>query len=515
MPILRRLYKAERQNENQLITGLIISDRVLHELYPSIKPEIFELEVSKKIISWIIQYWDKYNKAPKIHIKDIFEAERENLKQGLDVEVAEFLNRLSEDYEKEGINEDFIIDNGKKYLEERHLRKMANDVNALLDLGKTEEAKKIYEGRKKIIQETNYRWVKPFDDPHFMNQVFEEADSPLYKPRGAIGTLMGELRAGWLLTIMGPMKRGKSWIIQDLCFDALMSGKKTALISIEMKDKHLAPRLYKQLGGFGDEGGLFVYPCFDCFHNQDNTCNKKIRKNKMEAPETFDPLNPTSYDVCTACRGNYPEDKDYLPTVWYFTTERPKLDISEVRKVAKKFGKHFGKNLLRVISFPAFSATMDDIENALDELVDVEGFIPQVIATDYAGIMASKMLYKDPRFTIGEIVKDHKRMAQERNALVITGAQSLGLGRAALNKDMQDESDIAENAQILAHTDILASIDQTVDEKEKDIWRIGVLEHRWKKFNKRKQAMILNQLELGQPVIDSEIIYWSGVERKR
>jgi hypothetical protein len=73
---------------------------------------------------------------------------------------------------------------------------------------------------------------------------------------------------------------------------------------------------------------------------------------------------------------------------------------------------------------------------------------------------------------------------------------------------MQDESDIASNAQILSHLDILSVLDQTPDEKEKGIWRIGILEHRWKKFNKRRQIMALQQLDLGQPVLDTEIIYY-------
>ena len=167
-----------------------------------------------------------------------------------------------------------------------------------------------------------------------------------------------------------------------------------------------------------------------------------------------------------------------------------------------------------MISFPAYSATMEDVEDSLDELERVEGFIPDIIITDYASIIRPEKKYNDPRHDIGDIFKAHKRMAQTRSALVVTGAQSLGSGRAALSKDMQDESDIGETAYILAHVDILTTLDQTPDEKEKGVWRTGGIEHRWKRFNKRRQVMMLQQLELGQPTIDTEIIYYSGGKKK-
>lgn len=508
---IKRVHQVNIDIEKRLIIALIMSDTVLNTLNSFIQPEVFELEVSKKVIKWIQSYYSKYKIAPKAHIKDLFESERDNIKSPiLAEEIAQFLGQLSKDFENDNqeINEQFYIDRGKAFLEEKHLRKMANDVNALLDLNKPEEAKKVYERKKQIIQTTNYKWVKPFDDPQYMRQVFEELDTPLWRMRGNLGNLFGDFYAGWLMVVMGPMKRGKSYDLQDITLDALMSGLPTAFISLEMKDKHLSPRFYKHITTMGDEAGSFSYPCFDCCNNQDNTCNKPIRTNKESAPATFDPLNPTSYTVCTACRGKPPEDKDFLPTVWYFITERPKLTLSEVRKSTKDFGKHFGTNLLRMISFPAFSATMEDINDKLDELYLVEGFAPKVIVTDYMGIIASKERYNDPRHVIEEVCKDHKRMAQEREAFVITGAQSLGSSRAALSKDMQDESDIASNAQILSHLDILSVLDQTPDEKEKGIWRIGILEHRWKKFNKRRQIMALQQLDLGQPVLDTEIIYY-------
>jgi hypothetical protein len=292
----------------------------------------------------------------------------------------------------------------------------------------------------------------------------------------------------------------------------MFSRRRVAIASFEMKDRHLAPRIFKQLGAMGDEE-QYIYPCFDCLNNQDNSCNNATRVNRQPAPAKFNPENPGTYTPCTYCR-NIPDEGNFLPTVWHFVTKRPKLTLPNVKREIKKFQGMFGKNLLRIISFPAYAATMENVEEQLDLLEDVEGFIPDVIITDYASIMASERRFNDPRHDIDEIFKAHKRMAQTRSALVVTGTQSLGVGRAALSKDMQDEKDVGGNAYILAHVDIMLTLDQTPDEKEKGIWRMGVIEHRWKKFNKRRQIMALQQLELGQPVLDTEMIYWSGRKKE-
>jgi len=188
--MLRRIHKSDRDVEKRILTGLIISDKVLNNLIPYIQPEIFELEVSKQVIRWILDYHDKYKIAPKKHIRDLYETEKGKLKQGLDTEIELYLAKLSEEYLTEidqnavgpdGINEDYIIDKGKEYLKIRHLRRVAEGINSLLDLGKPEEAEKFHEANKKVIRDVTYRWTKPFDDPQFINSVFEEAETPLFR----------------------------------------------------------------------------------------------------------------------------------------------------------------------------------------------------------------------------------------------------------------------------------------------------------------------------------------------
>jgi len=89
--------------------------------------------------------------------------------------------------------------------------------------------------------------------------------------------------------------------------------------------------------------------------------------------------------------------------------------------------------------------------------------------------------------------------------LVVSGSQG---NRASTEKEILSEKDMAEEARKLAHGDVWLALNQTEKEKVQGVWRIGVLEHRWRRFNKRLQLLALQQFELGQPILDGEIIHY-------
>jgi replicative DNA helicase len=170
-----------------------------------------------------------------------------------------------------------------------------------------------------------------------------------------------------------------------------------------------------------------------------------------------------------------------------------------------------GSNLLRLISYPAFSASLTDVEDDLEKLEIQEGFIPDIIIVDYADILAPEGKHREYRHQIDEIWKRLKGMAEERSCLVVTGSQS---NRMSMDKEILEEKDTAEDARKLAHTDVMLTLNQTSKEKEQGVWRVGILEHRWKKFNKRQQLMALQKFEIGQPILDGEIIYYEYQREK-
>jgi hypothetical protein len=380
---------------------------------------------------------------------------------------------------------------------------MTEEVSALIETGNIDDAERLAEGRKKIILEADYRWVKPLDDIKYLNSVFDEKENPLMEFKGQFGELVGPIHRGWLLGVMGPFKRGKTWFLQDIAFDAVLSRKQVVYASLEMADVHQSTRIYSQVGQLGEVEQEHEMPCFDCCANQDNSCHKRIRICREERPERF--KTGQTYKPCTACRGIKNEEDDFLATSWFTLQKKQGLTRKNVRREINKLQKMAGSNLLRLISYPAFSATLSDFEEDLEKLEIKEGFIPDVIIIDYADILQPESKQKDPRHQIDEIWKRLKGMAYERSALVVSGSQG---NRGSTDKEILNEKDIAEEARKLAHADIWLALNQTPREKENGVWRIGILEHRWKRFSKRRQLMALQQFDVGQPMLDGEIIYY-------
>jgi hypothetical protein len=59
----------------------------------------------------------------------------------------------------------------------------------------------------------------------------------------------------------------------------------------------------------------------------------------------------------------------------------------------------------------------------------------------------------------------------------------------------------------MAHVDIWAALNQLPAEKRDKTARIGLVAHRHNDFDKNKQALILQDIDTGQFVLDSEIVH--------
>jgi len=68
-----------------------------------------------------------------------------------------------------------------------------------------------------------------------------------------------------------------------------------------------------------------------------------------------------------------------------------------------------------------------------------------------------------------------------------------------------DVDDVPEDIRILAHLDIMLGLNQNVREREDGLMRVSVLAHRHYKTS-IKQALLLQQLEIGQFALDDRLI---------
>jgi hypothetical protein len=86
---------------------------------------------------------------------------------------------------------------------------------------------------------------------------------------------------------------------------------------------------------------------------------------------------------------------------------------------------------------------------------------------------------------------------------VFTASQT---NRASFDKANVTQTDAAEDIRKIANVDMMLSLNQTPKEKRENRMRIAVVAGRDDDFDQFKTCLILQNLELGQSLLDSEMV---------
>ena len=516
MALIKRRRSFDTNIEKDIITGMIVSTAFLRELSLFLDHKFFSSPHSKIIADWAMTYFRRYNEAPLTYIQDIFSVEKESLSDVDREMVAKLLEDISNKYSEQQsptFNHEFYLDKTKDYFRERSLQLTAGNITSYLDAGQPDKAEEALRGHREVAR-VLAPWIDPFArettkrilQKEFQENPDEEKENFLFRFPGALGKMMGDFERNWLVAFMGPMKRGKSWMLQEVAVHALLSNLNVTFFTLEMTAEQVAARMFKRLSALSSVEDDCVYPCFDCFKNQIGACSRRERINKikllddiMEKPQWKKSM---PYRPCTHCRS-----KDYLefePATWFEYISRKKFSTHAVLRTVNTFYiSSIGGSRLRIISRPAYSATTSDMKNDLRQLEDLEGFVSDVVVDDYADLRAPEKdsARLDARARIDETWKMEKNTASEKHCLVATASQSV---RATLDKKSVKASDMAEDIRKVAHVDGLWTLNQTPIEKRNGILRIGTAVHRHRAFDELQQVLVLQNLKMGQPFLDSE-----------
>ena len=491
--------------EKNLLTGLIVSNRICKEILPILNVKCLKVDYTKRVITWIKTYYLNYKEAPQKEIQNIFDIEKKNLEEEEALLIKEFLNELSVSYlEDDNFNEEYLIDRIITYIKERELEIATDRTKELLSIGKIAEAEASLADYRKIAKITS-NWVNPLQ-PKEINKAFDREITDLFNLPGKLGELAGTLERGMFIGFLGPFKRGKTWWLLELAMLAIRNKLKVVFVSLEMDAIRMERRIYQNISSAIDKGGNFIYSCFDCQHNQDGTCSIENRTNDITLIDVNTgnmPLfnNKLRYKPCTYCRTSDPSS--YKQATWFTMIERPAFDLKQARKSIAKFSKMYGKDNFRLKAYPRFSANLTDVIRDLDILEYTDKFIPDVIIIDYADILTPEPGSSEKsRDRIDDTWKTHAKLASERKCLVVTVSQST---RNSWDSRNVRAIHAAEDYRKMANVDIMFSLNQTSEEKKQMKMRFGVIAHRHRDFNELNQVTVLNNYNAGQAYIDSEI----------
>ena len=494
--------------EERILIGLVTSDSFCRDMFPLIQKETIETPYIARIIHWCRDYYEQYKQAPSAHIKDIYEIEREGLDKPEQDAISALLTKLSEEYSLAAVNEDYIKDKALNYIRLRGLKYATSQTSALVEMGRVDEAEAEINKYRAVRIETS-KWEDPFHPTVVQNHFADEQAQKniIFKLPGAIGNFLGSFERNWLVGIMAPAKRGKTFWLLELALQAVFAKRRVVIISLEMNRARIRKRIYNRLTSMSGETRDYIYPVFDCFKNQDNSCNKSSRTNgiRLLDSEGQKPVyNPEDkYLSCTTCRGT----QDFNPATWLTTTKVERMKNRKAMKMINAQASHFGYNSsfgsnLRILDYPAFSANLARVKYDILDLIEGQNFIPDLIVIDYADILAPEDNRIVGRERIDQTWKSLKGMTDELHCTVATASQS---NRASFDKKNVVQTDAAEDIRKIANSDLFLAINQTAQEKKASVTRIAKIASRDQLFDQYSSVIVLQQLALGQVLLDSHL----------
>lgn len=509
--------------ERKIIIGLITSTEYLQQIQSSWDSKLLSSQAAQKLSHWVWEYFNKYGKAPNNDIEDIFysKVQQGGIADDVAQDIEDILNGLSEEYEEEGVNVDYLRDQSAKYFLERSLVVLSENTQALIDRGKVEEAEKLvleYTPPKGADNNT-IDLSSPESLPR-VKKAFRNVHENLISYRKHLGTFWNDqLVRGRFVAFMGSEKRGKTFWLMDFGMIGCKQGRKVAFFQAgDMTEDDQLRRIGVYLARKSD---LKKYcekmwePVADCVRNQTNTCDKEERtcdfgvfegktvkeiKNEITVDDLIEAYSEEpDYTPCTYC-DLY--EKTSLGTPWIKPIEATEpLSPDEAEKVIQDFFIKY-KRQFRLATYANGTLFTTEIMSQLDVWEKQDGFVPDIVIVDYADLLESKV--SEFRHKQNAIWKDLRRLSQERYCLVVTATQA---DAKSYEKGTLRLANFSEDKRKYAHVTAMYGLNQDTEDREKNIgiMRINQLIIREGSFSNSHEVTVLQNLKRGRPHIAS---YW-------
>ncbi len=507
----------ENSIEDLILTGMIVDTKFLRLIYKAAKPEYFRSDLVKIVVRWIREYFLSNNsEAPGEELKLIFDLEQGSLDEDEAKTLRLFLKRVSDEYTGSSFNADYVLPKAFEYLEGNAYEYKITLVKRELRRGDLSKAKEIFDNARKEVFEETTTW-QSISDIDFLRSWWGETQEEVMSFSGELGRYLPKIERGRLYAMIGPPKRGKSRWLLEWAYQGVIDGLKVVFFSLEMKEKEVDQRWKERISGkeiTNKKNDWYTYPILDCKLNQNGECQRPENPNpdhivcERNFKDNWE--DHPDYKVCTACKGS----NLFEPTYWMKKEKIKRLTLQEAEKVQKSIDMHVKGDNLRIKYFPLTSATVDDLERALNDLEIGDQFIPDMIIVDYADILKEDLRLGDKRHRVGDNWQQLSRMAKVRNVVLVTASQG---NRQSFKKNRIDADDVSEDFSKIMTIDAGFAINEENFDKESPeqtdkFWQVQRIETvilRYGKYVPGLQCVTFNDMARGQLVIDSYIT-WHG-----
>ena len=507
--------------ERRIVIGLIISTDYILRIRKVWNERLLKSQTARRISGWCIDFFDKYNEAPREEIESIFKKKSKKLKEEEVNDIEDILANLSDEYERQDkFNVPYLFDQTVLYFEEQNLNLFIENIQDSLGEGDITDAKKIaLEYTTPLSTSTN---DLDFSKPELldaMEQAFKELEKPLFTFPRQLGDFLNEhLVRGGFVAFMGQEKIGKTWWFYHIVKTAASQGVNVAFFQAgDMSQSEQLVRIAINLTKKSNKEkycDAHYEPVRDCIYNQLDQCNLKQRECDFgifdDKDREFVRKKVTIFDLIN----QYKDNPDYKPcwncskywklkygAVWIKPIKAiTPLTVQEAKKVASVYFVKKDKRI-KMSTYPNSTLTMTEVDNKLALWEREDGFVADLIVLDYMDIMIAEEK-SDPRNQENEKWKSARGLSQKRRALIIAGTQT---DADSYKKDRVGKSNFSEDKRKYGHVTAMIGMNSDKDDREKNIGllRLNKIVIREGACVSDDEVYLLQNLRRGQPCIQS------------
>ena len=422
-------YKAE--TERRVLISMVLDVGVLGRMAGIWKSEgLFPSKWSNLVAGWCVAYYNEYNESPGAAIEQVFRTwAADNYIDDDTLELVEgFLHGLS-DYSGVGNlpASEFVVDKAMDYFNKIQLRQLGE----YLSNGATVDQCR---NRLAAYADVGVSSASSFDafSEEAVKEAFSTSSENLIEYPGPLGRFFrGQLGREQFVAFNGPEKRGKSFWLMDLAWQAMRQRRRVAVFEVgDMSKRQIMRRLMSRATGLPKDPCTVLYPVsLHCAEGQ--------------------PVAEVGFKERVYKQGiSYQAAKDAVD-----------------KRVRGGFA-----NKLRLSVHSNSSMTVQGLRVELAEWYRKDNWVPDVVIIDYADILAPPMGVADTRDQINATWKQLRRMSQELCCLVVTATQA---DTASYDVQTVSMKNFSEDKRKNAHVTGTVGINQTAAEADIDVTRLN------------------------------------------
>jgi len=200
----------QNQDEKEFVTSLIMSDKCCQVLIPYIKLNYFDIDYTRTVVSWVMDYYKKFRNSPK---QDIISVYRSRCDEIQDDALKELILNYIQELGKNEIainNEDYLVDKCKDFIDYKAMEIYTEEIQSCLDTKNMDKARQIQsEYRKVSTVNTNEVDIM---DPNSIATIVDdlnEVDEELFTLPDVLTDVIGKIHRNDFIAILAPPKKGK------------------------------------------------------------------------------------------------------------------------------------------------------------------------------------------------------------------------------------------------------------------------------------------------------------------